>query len=262
MMTTRMIRFAARVALLLLTLAGCKSNEPRQREWLTTGKQAYEGKQYREAIEQLTYFLSREASGADAAFAYYIRGLSQALVGNRPAAYQDLQQAIGGQSAPDVAWKARVALGTLYFEDARWAEAARWYAEAVERMPATPPLDDVLYRLGVCRERSGQWPGALDAFEQLMQRMPGSRLVEAAKRRLSLRASHFAVQCGVFSQQSNADNLQLDLERKGYLAYVRQEPRDNRTMNVVLVGRFADYATALAELARVQQDVPDARLWP
>ena len=78
-----------------------------------------------------------------------------------------------------------------------------------------------------------------------------------------MRAEHFAVQCGAFRQRSNAESLRAELNGKALDAYIREETRGRTAMYVVLVGRYASYDNARAQLAMIKENfAADALLWP
>lgn len=258
-------RIAGLGALLLLLGAlstGCEDSIRRHGELLAAAERDYDRGAYADAVTQLDVCVAEAPTSADAARAYYARALSLAQLGRRASAYRDLERALELTVDADLRWRAGVTLGTLHFEDRRWEAAARALADAVEYMPAAEPADDVLWRLGTCYERSGNWSLASGPFARLVEQFPHSRLAEGARRRLALRADHFAIQCGVFRTSASADKLEHQLKNKGLPAYVRTEPRDGARMNVVLVGRYQHYESAYEQLAAVRRYVPDAIVWP
>jgi TolA-binding protein len=243
-------------------LAGCSGLTEQQRAWLAEGRQAFEQEQYTRAIQQLTRFLDEVQGKPETTEALYVRGMSHAKSGERAQAYNDLRRCVGVASNPDVGWRAQVVLGTLNFEDERWDAAGQAYGAAAKTMPSVPPMDAVLFRIGQCYERTGRWTEAQGSYRALVDHFPAGVNAAAARRRMQLNADHFAVQCGVFSQRENADRLRMNLEASGLEAYVRQEPRDQRTMYVVLVGRYTSYGVARQQLGAVRAHVRDAVLWP
>lgn len=246
---------------LTLGATGCQSMTERQRALLDQGEQAFSGRQYDVAADRLTQFLNEVRDRPAAARGRYVRGMALALRGQRNQAYADLERA-ATDGDPDVAWRALAVLGVLHWEDQHWTQAARAFGQAVARMPVTPPMDGLLYRLGLSEERSGNWAAALEAYRRLAGAFPASDYQANVSRRLALRADHFAVQCGVFAQASGAQQLAADLNQRGQSAYIRQELRDGETYHVVLVGRYSSYERAALALTQVQSYMPGAVLWP
>ncbi|MGD8452091.1 MAG: SPOR domain-containing protein [Phycisphaerae bacterium] len=246
----------------LLLLTGCQGLGSQQRLWLDQGEQAYAAGQYTRCIEQLSRFLTSAPNTPEAERAAYVRGLAQIRSGRRLAGRNDLNRCAQTASNTDVRWRALTVLGTLDYEDQQWGTAGRSYAAAAQIAPRLPPTDIILFRLGVCYERTGQWSYALIPYRRILTEFPTSSVVADAQRRLQLRADHFSVQCGVFSSQENAQQMVNDLRRRGFDAQTRVEPRGGVRMNVVLVGKFARYDEAVREWDRVRSVVPKAVLWP
>ncbi|MFQ5807528.1 MAG: SPOR domain-containing protein [Phycisphaerae bacterium] len=249
---------------LLLVLGGCANGlTEQQRLWLARGQDYYEHEDYTRAIDQLSRFLGEVREGPGVARALFVRGMSNAQAGHRAPAYADLRRCAATPADDEITWRAYLVLGTLHFEDRQWAQAAQKLRATAERMPTGPPKDTVLYRLGLCHERTGRWRAAAQFYSEITKSFSGGKYARAAYRRLRLNANHFAVQCGAFRGKNNAETLRDNLEGKGLRAYVRQEIGGRRPLYVVLVGRFADYDEALAQLAMIKrQFVPDAVLWP
>jgi len=248
----------------MLLLGGCATRLTKQQQmWLARGQEYYERDDYARAIDQCNHFLSEVSEGPEVVQALYIRGLSNAQAGHRAQAYADLRRCAATPTDSDLPWRAYVVLGTLHFEDEQWGLAAESLRAASDRMPDQPPKDAILFRLGLCHERLGQWQAALQRYDELARTFTSGAFVKAAQRRLSLRADYFAVQCGAFRQRSNAENLRADLNNKALDAYIQEETRGRTPMYVVLVGRYAGYDDARAQLALIkEQFVSDALLWP
>ncbi len=249
---------------LLWTLGGCANGmTEQQRIWLSQGQDYYEREDYGRAIQQLDHFLREVSEGPEVARALYLRGMSNAQAGQRPQAYADLRRCAAVQTDTDVAWRAYFMLGTLHFDDEQWSLAAESFRAAAERMAAEPPKDCALYRLGLSHERMGRWQAALGVYADLVRTFTSGAYAPAARRRLELRADHFAVQCGAFRQRSNAESFQTELSSKALDAYIQKETRRRTAMYVVLVGRYAGYDDARAQLAMIKEHFAvDALLWP
>lgn len=248
--------------LLVLAAAGCESARERVRTHLAEGERAFREKNYDHAVDLLSRGLVETGAGPQAARAFYVRGMARALLGQRTQAYADLERAARDSTNPELAWQPDAVLGVLYFEDQRWAAAARALERATDRMSRVPPQDALLYRIGLCHERGGRWSAAQAPYRHIVSRFPRGVYAEAAKRRLLLKADHFAVQCGVFSRRENARRLVAQLAQDGLSPYVRREQRRGADYYVVLVGRYRVYTEALCALARIRGYLPKAVLWP
>ncbi len=246
----------------LMILTGCGGLTDRQRMTLRAGEQAFESKQYDVARQHLTQFLAEVKDQPEVGRALYVRGMASALSGQRAEAYSDLQQATRAQSEPALRWQPHLMLGILYFEDENWTAAAQALTEAAARAPETPPKDAIWYRLGLCYERLSRWDEALTPYRRVVHGFATGPYAANAERRLRLRASCFAVQCGVFTRADNAQQLAGRLAGQGFKPYVQQEHRGQDVFHVVLEGRYPSYAQAIQALARVKGRVPEAVLWP
>ncbi len=247
-------------------LAGCTGGlTAEQRAWLAEGTDAYHQRRYATTIVRLSRFLEQVPDRPETASALYIRGLAYAQQGRRNEAYRDLHACVRRSDAAQVAWKAYVTLGVLYFEDQRWADARESFHAAITRMPPTTPADRrayVLYQLGICYERCGQWREAWRTFERIVRELPDTPQARDARRRVRLRADHYAIQCGSFSQRRNAENLVQQLELRRLRAAIREDPQPHGTRYLVLVGHYTTYEQARAALPHVREIVPEAFVWP
>lgn len=244
------------------SLVGCHQPSAPQQQWLAEGLRFYHARQYAQSVQQLTRVVQDSRASADRATALYVRALAYAATGQRLPARADLVQCVESAADPELRWRALTTLGTIDYEDGQWSAAARYYGAALTNAPRSPPADEILFRLGACCERGGRWDEARRYFQQVADQFPSSPHAAGARRRLELGATHFAVQCGVFSNRANADSLARELTARGLNAYVRQEPRGGAERHVVLVGRYRSYQQALEELGRVKGYVSGAVLWP
>ena len=251
-------------AALSMLLSGCTQGlTKQQKQWLADGQRHYERKDYRRSIESLTHFLTEVHEGPEIGEASYVRGMSYAQAGDRPAAYTDLRRAAGMQTEGETVWRANIVLGTLHFEDRQWSEAARRFQAALSRMPQEKPRDAVLYRLGLCHERMGSWSAARPYYQEVLAKFPKSGFADGARRRLQQNAQNYAVQCGAFRTRSNAESRNAELRQKGLETYIEEVVRGQTPLYVVLVGRYTNYDEAVAAHKAIKRDfVPDAVLWP
>jgi tetratricopeptide (TPR) repeat protein len=246
-----------------LALCGCGGMTAQQQGWLKEGREAYDARYYRQAVERLSLFLQQVDQGPEAAQAYYLRGSARLHMGDFGAGLVDLRNCINLDADTDATWRAYTSVGMLRYEDGAWAEARDALAAAVARMPRNAesrPL--VLFRQAACCERTGRWGEARRLFAQIVSEHGDSAAAEGARRRLALGADHFAVQCGVFADPGNADRMMADLRRKGFDTYRREEPRGRSMVHVVLFGRFDNYTEMLRQLGAVRREIPGAVPWP
>ncbi|MGE3181395.1 MAG: hypothetical protein AB7N71_07175, partial [Phycisphaerae bacterium] len=65
-----------------------------QREWLQIAEESYEEKLYSRSIEYSSRFLEQVLDAPETTKALYYKALSEAYLGQRGAAYQDLQHVV------------------------------------------------------------------------------------------------------------------------------------------------------------------------
>lgn len=248
--------------LVWVILPGCSRLTPEQSQWLHEAQVAYDSKQYSLTVEHTSRFLEQVLDEPETVRALYYKGLAEAYLGQREAACQDLGHAVTLTGYPELRWRAHAALGTLHFEEEDWGAAADQFALAAAGMPKLPPRDVVLYRQGLALERAGRWSDAQAAYEQLFREFPESNIARAAQRRISAHTEHYAVNCGEFAVPMNADNFMFDLQRQGLEPYLYKEPRGNKTVYVVLIGRFQTREAAELAAERLRELTPDASVWP
>jgi tetratricopeptide (TPR) repeat protein len=261
---------ALSAAAFLTILSGCTGLTPQQLQLLREGREAYNREQFAtsasklsELLDQARPQLQQDKPPRELAQALYLRGSSYARLGRRTQAAADLRRCVELDADADSTWRSLVVIGTLHYEDGRWDDAQRVLGQAAERMPAGPAMQVVLYRQAVSLERIGHWAEARRVFQALVDRFPtAGNWTDAARRRLELNASGYAIQCGVFAQPRNAENLLADLRRKGWETSIRRETREGRVLHAVLVGHYATYEEALRQLEAVRKIQPQAVLWP
>jgi tetratricopeptide (TPR) repeat protein len=247
---------------LFALLTGCSQLTVEQRQWLSDAKSAYEAKQYARSIEHAARFLEQVLDAPETAEALYYKGLSEAYSDRRREAYKDLQHAVTLDGPKELRWRAHAALGSLHFEDSEWEKAAEEFGIAAAIMPEAAPRDLILYRQGLARERSGDWPAAQAVYEQLIAEYHGSNSALAAERRLGARSDTFAVRVGEFAVPENADNFMFELQRQGLTPYLYRDRRGPKTVYVVLIGRYETQEEAERATEQLREFVPHASIWP
>lgn len=243
-------------------LAGCEAGRTPSELKLIEAEQAYERRDYERARAALDRYFAGGAHGEDRAAGLYLRALIDARTSRRDAAYASARLALQATRTPDTRAAANFLLGTLYFEDGDWARALQSYDAAIASGGPLAAPDVAWFRTGQCLERLGRWSEARPRFEAVVQRHGASRLAESARRRLSLNASHFAIQCGAFAKRENAEQLAATLRQDRLATYVAREARGGTTMHVVLVGRYLRYEEAQRALREVARFVNQPVIWP
>jgi tetratricopeptide (TPR) repeat protein len=243
-------------------LAGCESGVKTTELKMIDAERAFDKGDYAAAATAIDQYLTSDPSAEDRAAALYLKALVDVRVGRRADAYADARTAASLSKSGDTSWRANFVLGTLHFEDGDWASASRAYEAALRVGPAVSPLDVALFRTGQCLERLGRWSESRVRFAEVARRFPRSNLAEAARRRASLNASQFAIQCGVFSARPNAETYMGTLRQARLQPYVLSERKNGADAYVVLVGRYGRYEEAQRALQDVARVVNQPVIWP
>ena len=261
-----MLRFQPSLACGLLFIALANSLVGCQREvdavgkqLLVDGQQRYWAKQYPEAEEKFNQFLLQYEKSYAAGEAYYLRGLSRLHQSKIDEARADLEHA-GGSSIPQVRSLAYAALGNLAFESDQDQAAIVYYERALNDLKREAPMDKVLFRLGVALQRQGAWDQAQRYFSKLMYWFKDSDMVTEARRRYAARS--FSIQCGAFADARNANRQAQMLRNKGFPVEEKLLLQNRKTLHVVLVGKYPDYAAAKADEARIAVHFQPTRIVP
>jgi tetratricopeptide (TPR) repeat protein len=82
------------------------------------------------------------------------------------------------------AMHARYFEALVYLRGEQWQEAGERFQRLVETFPEAPNAPEALYHVGVCRDRSGDAAGAVEAWQQTLGRFPDSNWGGFARQRL------------------------------------------------------------------------------
>jgi TolA-binding protein len=243
---------------------GCASTRE-SRAKLSTGYQALESKQYDAAIAAADEQLGRAPDGPGAAEALYLRGraLEQRPAASPDEARSNLQaaraayaEALKHKPAPKLEAYVRTSLANVaYFQDDYPAALSEWGAVYDE-------LDDaevrawVLYRIGLCQQRLGNFDLADKTFARVGKEFPNTLPAQRAREHQGARA--FTVQLATYGNRAAAENAINVLKREG----VPANAADSQGRTVVRVGPLRSYAQAAAVKQRYAQRFPDALILP
>lgn len=252
-----------RAALLLSTLClslagiGCGGPVPASSAaLLTNGQAAYEHGDDKAAVALTDRFLQAFPGAQEAGEAYYIRGLARCRQGDPAGGEQDFRQAILLTRRPELAGRARLAIGLLAEGRGDQAGAAAAYLTALDGLSLVErPSDQVLFRLGVLLQRQGQWEQADGRFDRLLYLFPQSPYATQASQRI--RARLWTIQAGVSADRRAAIAQARELSSAGLAARVAMicpEP----LLYAVQVDRYDTCAQAEANLPAVQKVRPNA----
>lgn len=247
------------VALTVL-LVGCQREiDTAGKQLLLDGQQCYWATQYPLAEEKFNQFLLQYAKSYAAGEAYYLRGLSRLHQSRSDQARADLKQA-GESGMPQVRGLACAALGNLEFEADQDQSAIVYYKRALSDLKRESPMDKVLFRLGVALQRQGAWDEAQRYFSKLMYWFKESDMVTEARRRYTARS--FSIQCGAFADVRNANRRAEMLRNAGFPVEEKLILQNRKTLHVVLVGKYPNYAVAKADEARIAVHFQPTRIVP
>ena len=254
------------VATLVAVLLGGCAADPGSKQQLAAGYAALENRQYEQAIARADEYLRSHPAGAGSAEALYLRGraLEQKPADSLEQARANLQaaraayiEALGRSPSRKLQAYVHTSLANVaYFQDDYPTAISEWTA-------AYGMLEDesikawVLYRIGLSRQRLGQFADADATFAAVMQRYPDTVPAQRARERHGARA--FNVQMATFAQSNSADAAINELRAQGVPVH---KQIDSKGRSVVLVGPLVSYQQAQAMKARYARRYPDALIVP
>jgi TolA-binding protein len=249
----------------VLLLVGCAS-EAKTKENLKAGYASLESKQFDDAISRADAHLQKHPTGAGSAEALYLRGraLEQKPAASQTEARANLlaardayQQALKQNPPAKLKNYIETSMGNCsYFLDDYQSAANEWTA-VYDRL-ADPAIKGwVLYRVGICRQRTGQFDVADQIFAKVQKDFPGTVPSQRAREHEGARA--FTVQLATFANSGAADSALSTLRREGVLPVKTIDPAGR---SVLRVGPINNYQQALALKQRYADRFPDARILP
>ncbi|HEX3358208.1 MAG TPA: tetratricopeptide repeat protein [Tepidisphaeraceae bacterium] len=243
---------------------GCNADNT-TKENLTAGYQALDARQFDEAMQHANQQLQQSPSGPGSAEALYLKGraLEQNTVApdqvksTRQAARDAYQKALQQDPAPDLQRLLHAGIAnTSYFLDDYTTALEEWSA-------AYPSFDDpivrsfMLYRIGLCQQRLGQFAQADQTFANVQQQYPGT---DAATRSHEHQGFHsFTLQLATFANSRTADNTLDALRRQGMMPTKAVNAQGN---TVVSIGPIPSYQQALDLKTRFLPAYPQAIILP
>ena len=248
-------------AFVALCAAGCQLSPEGRHLLLETGA-SYNRTEYGESVRQADLFLAQHGRSPEAAEALYVRALSRIRQRRVADARADLRAALSRSERDDLTARVHAQLGLLAFDAKRWAVAADHLGKAIGALDAAPPTDEILLRSGLALQRAGHWNQARQQFAQVVRQYGARPSGRRARRQLAWRDPHFAIQCGAYTDPTEADRRIAALTARRLTARRAWELRDNRSLWIVYAGPYATYAQAAAVLAGVRSVAADAFIAP
>ena len=272
MRNTRNARTRSRLitaGLLLLAtsrLIGCASDTATKQN-LNSGYGALESKQYDEALSRADEHLRQHPTGAGSAEALYLRGRAleqktaasqQDARANLQSARESYQQALAHRPPAKLEPYIHTSLGNCsYFLD-DYSDAINEWTTAYDKLDDPSLRAWVLYRVGVSRQRLGQFDLADQILAMVQQQYPNT--VPAQRAREHQGARGFTVQLATFANPASADGAANSLRREGVLTTKQYDPAQKAT--VVRAGPLPSYQQALSVKQRYAGQFPDALILP
>jgi len=242
----------------LMICSGCGGPlSPQARQLLQESYDVFQEGDYQAAIVKLDTFLADNAGSSRADEAYYLRGLARRRTDDQAGAKADLNLAIAATQNKELRAKALVALGDLAYEGDDMALAENMYRQALaDIQQGRRPSDHAHYRLGSVLQRQGRWTEADVQFDRVVHLFGDSKLGRLAARRTHCTA--WTIQAGAYTSKRRADLAAKRLRDKKLPAVTEAILRDGKPLFLVLVGRFATYERAAADLHQTKTHKPDA----
>jgi tetratricopeptide (TPR) repeat protein len=257
---------AAFLLLLMFVLtAGCASDKNAKAE-LNEGYAALESRQYDQAIQRADAFLQHTPQGAGSAEALYLRGrsLEQKPVKSQAEMQSNLQaarttyiEALSHQPPPKLEAYIHTSLANVAYHQDDYTTAINEWTGAYDKLDDNDVKSWVLYRVGLCRQRLGQFADADSVFAAVQERYPNSEPAQRAKAHQGARG--FSVQLATFANAQAADSAVTAVRRDG-VPVARQADAQGRS--IVLVGPYPSYQQAVQTKARYAARYPDAVIVP
>lgn len=246
----------------LALVSGCAELPAAAKQQKLDAENAYRNQNYQAATNTLNTLLAQYPDHPESAEAYYLRALCHVKQSNKARATEDAQQCVRLSKQPDLTAKACAMAGELLSESGKSAAAISHFAEALKKLPETPPTDLVRYRYAICLQREGRWAEARQQYTAICKGYPSSSLAEPAKRMLEWPYDYFVVQCGAFRDKAEAAKLVEKIKQSGLKPRIETRSRSGETLQVVCVGQYPRYDQAQEACRAVQRQVKDASIAP
>ncbi len=245
-------------ALGVLVLAGCNGPlSPEAKQLLTQARTAYDRNDNGAVVSLTGRFFQEHPDSIALDEAHYLRGMARFRLAEYPAAVADFKRALDVTDRDSIRALAYTQLGEIAFMRNELDRAEQFTRAALEHTdPAKPPADKALYRLGCTLQRQGKWVQADERLGKVTFWFRGSELARRAKRRISARA--WTVRAGTFTQRRFAEAAVRELRKAKLSPQLQVEVREGKLVYLVEIGRFQEYALAMAQLAAVRPHQGDA----
>jgi tetratricopeptide (TPR) repeat protein len=263
---TTLNRLSLSLLLSCAALTGGCGPDKHAKEDLVAGFAALEAQQFDDAYARAEGYLGHVPNGPGTAEALYLKGraLEQKPAANPAQARTNLQAARAAYVEAFAKQPSKKLEAYLHTSLANVAYFLDDYTTAInEWTTAHGMLEDedtkswVLYRIGVSRQRLGQFAEADEVLAAVQERHGGTLPAQRAKEKMGARG--FSVQLATYANTTAADATVGTLKQEGVAATKQADPK-GRT--VVFVGPLPSYQQALGVKARYAGKYPDAVIVP
>ncbi|MHC4828867.1 MAG: tetratricopeptide repeat protein [Planctomycetota bacterium] len=182
-----------------LLAPGCMSHaaypspavEPAPHPMYQRAERAYLLGDHQESLTLFRAYRKGHAPRGAGAWAWYWEGQILLEQGEGQAAETAFEKAVSSSYHPLLEALSYTGLGDCAFADTRYEEATAHYQRVLDLKVPEARNDYVLYRLGVTRQRRGDWGGGLSYLQHLLAMHPQSPLKEKAEARIAFPARLF-----------------------------------------------------------------------
>jgi tetratricopeptide (TPR) repeat protein len=230
------------------------------------GEAAYLKGEYTEASGAFSDYVRRQTNPAAIAEGLYWQGMCRLARREFGTAAELFEKSLSEQAAEKwVIASALSGLGAAHMGRGKFDAASKAYTRAFETGGDDIRRDEVLFRLGLCFQRTGQWEKAEANFSRVLKEMPDSQFAEQALEQIDYgRDKVFCVQVGAYEGEQAAAKRVAQLNEMGLEAYVKKIVRAGKPLYCVRIGKFSEWAEANVELNRLRgmERIDDAIVKP
>jgi tetratricopeptide (TPR) repeat protein len=248
-----------------LVVAGCAADNATKQN-LQAGYAALEAQRFDEAVGRADQQLSRAPQGPGSADALYLKGraIEQRVKANPAQARADLQQArhcyleaLNQRPSRTLDAYLLTSLANIDYAEEDYAAALTKWSEVFSSLDNADVKSWVLYRVGLCQQRLGQFDAADRTFASVVDQYPRTLPAERARQHMGHRA--FTVQVATFEKPQAAESAMQELRREGA---VPTRVVDASGHHIVTIGPAANYAQARQLVSRFASRYPHASIVP
>jgi len=266
-----MLKLSSIITSIILVLtgpfqSGCQTADASNKVNLDNGYRALDARDYDQALVNAESYLRGDPAGKGVAEALYLKG--RALEGraaatssegsaNFAAARDAYQQSLAAVPNKQLMGLVHSGLGNTNYWLEDFDAAARNWAQAFDEMEDESAKAFILYRVGLCMQRMGDFAGADQRFSSVQQQYTGSDAANRAREKQGFK--EFNVQVATFASAPTANGTIAQLQKDGLTV---RKGADSRGMIIVSVGPYPNYAQASATRTRIAMKYPSAIIVP